>query len=57
MPGSLTRAQLSASQTTATDDKFLECAEAARADYLVTGNVRRFPEFWKGTKIIAARPL
>ena len=40
-----------------TDDKFLECAEAARADYLVTGNVRHFPRFWKGTKVITAREL
>src|SRR5271157_2651559 len=29
------------------DDKFLECADAARADYLVTGNQRYFPKFWK----------
>jgi uncharacterized protein len=40
-----------------TDNKFLECAEAARADYLVTGNVRDFPRFWKGTKVITAREL
>jgi len=40
-----------------TDDKFLECAEAVRADYLVTGNVRHFPRFWRGTKIITAREL
>jgi len=38
-----------------TDDKFLECAEAARADYLVTGNTRDFPRFWKGTKVVTAR--
>lgn len=25
------------------DNRFLECAEAARADYLVTGNTRHFP--------------
>ncbi len=34
------------------DNKFLECAEAARADYLVTGNLRDFPGFWKGTKVV-----
>lgn len=34
---------------------FLECADAARADYLVTGNQRHFPRFWKKTKIINAR--
>jgi putative PIN family toxin of toxin-antitoxin system len=34
------------------DNIFLECADAARADYLVTGNRRHFPRFWKKTKII-----
>jgi putative PIN family toxin of toxin-antitoxin system len=34
------------------DNKFLECADAARADYLITGNQRHFPRFWKNTKII-----
>src|ERR1039458_2449583 len=29
------------------DDKFLECADAARADYLITGNQRHFPKYWK----------
>jgi len=37
------------------DDKFLECADAARADYLVTGNQRHFPSFWKQTKVITSR--
>jgi uncharacterized protein len=37
------------------DDKFLECADAARADYLVTGNARHFPKFWKKTKVITSR--
>ena len=37
------------------DNIFLECADAARADYLVTGNQRHFPVFWKNTKIINAR--
>jgi len=36
------------------DDKFLECADAARADYLVTGNTRHFPKFWKKTKVITS---
>ena len=39
------------------DDKFLECAEAARADYLVTENLRDFRRFLKGTKVITAREL
>lgn len=34
------------------DNKFLECAEAASADYLVTGNLRHFPKYWKQTKVI-----
>jgi putative PIN family toxin of toxin-antitoxin system len=37
------------------DDKFLECADAARADYLVTGNQRHFPTYWKRTKVITSR--
>jgi len=37
------------------DNMFLECADAARADYLVTGNVRHFPKFWKKTKVITSR--
>jgi uncharacterized protein len=37
------------------DNMFLECADAARADYLVTGNLRHFPRFWKKTKIITSR--
>lgn len=36
------------------DNIFVECADAARADYLVTGNQRHFPQFWKNTKIIAS---
>ena len=34
------------------DNMFLECADAARADYLVTGNQKHFPRFWKKTKIM-----
>lgn len=37
------------------DLKFLQCADAARADYLITGNTRHFPAFWKKTKIITPR--
>jgi putative PIN family toxin of toxin-antitoxin system len=39
------------------DNIFVECADAARADYLVTGNQRHFPRFWKRTKIITSREL
>ncbi len=42
--------------TTDPDDNiFVECADAARADYLVTGNQRHFPRFWKKTKVITPR--
>lgn len=37
------------------DDTFLECADEARADYLVIGNLRHFPKFWKATKVVSAR--
>ena len=37
------------------DDKFLECADKGRADYLITGNLRHFPRYWKATKIVSAR--
>jgi len=37
------------------DNILLECADFARADYLVTGNQRHFPRFWKQTKIITSR--
>ena len=37
------------------DNIFLECADAARADYLVTGNQKHFPKFWKTTKVITPR--
>jgi len=37
------------------DNIFLECADVARADYLLTGNQRHFPKFWRNTKIISSR--
>ncbi len=37
------------------DNIFLERTDAARADYLVTGNQKHFPKFWKQTKIITPR--
>jgi putative PIN family toxin of toxin-antitoxin system len=37
------------------DNKFLECADAAGADYLITGNQRHFPQFWKKTKVVTPR--
>lgn len=37
------------------DNIFVAGADAARADYLITGNQRHFPKFWKNTKIISSR--
>ncbi len=38
--------------------KFLQCAEAARADYIVTGNRRDFPDNTSGvTRIVSAGEL
>ncbi len=39
------------------DNRFLECAEAARADFLVTGNKRHFPKHWRPTAVVNAREL
>lgn len=39
------------------DNRFLECCEAAGADYLITGNTRHFPRKSQGTSIITARQL
>jgi putative PIN family toxin of toxin-antitoxin system len=39
------------------DNRFLECAEAGRADYLVTGNKRHFPKRWRQTLVVNAREL
>jgi uncharacterized protein len=37
------------------DNIFLECSDAAGADYLVTGNPRHFPRFWKKTNVVTSR--
>ena len=39
------------------DNRFYECANAARADYLVTGNRKHFPKDLPPTKIVNARQL
>lgn len=39
------------------DDIFLECAQAAHAEYLVTGNLKHFPASWESTRIVTARGL
>jgi putative PIN family toxin of toxin-antitoxin system len=40
-----------------TDNRFVECAEAADADFLVTGNKRHFPKVWEKTRVVNAREL
>ena len=40
------------------DTPFIDCAVAAKADYLVTGNKRHFPEqTYGGTTVVNARQL
>ena len=39
------------------DNRFLECAEASKADYLVTGNKRHFPRPWRQVQVVNAREL
>jgi putative PIN family toxin of toxin-antitoxin system len=39
------------------DDIFLECAQAASAEYLVTGNLKHFPISLGATRIVPARWL
>jgi putative PIN family toxin of toxin-antitoxin system len=39
------------------DNRFYECADAAQADYIVTGNTRHFTKPHKNTQIISGREL
>lgn len=39
------------------DNRFYECADAAQADYIVTGNTRHFTKSHKNTRIITGRGL
>ena len=41
----------------ASDNRIYECAAAAEADYIVTGNTRHFARGYKKTKIITGRQL
>jgi uncharacterized protein len=44
------------SETSDPDDNiFLECAQAAKAHYLITGNTGHFPSHWKYTDVITPR--
>jgi uncharacterized protein len=37
------------------DNIFLECAQAAEAHYLITGNLKHFPPSWRKTRIVTPR--
>lgn len=37
------------------DNRFLECAEGAEAQWLITGNARHFPVVWRGAQVGNAR--
>ncbi len=37
------------------DNRFLECAEAAAADFPITGNARHFPAEWNKTRVVNTR--
>ena len=37
------------------DNIFLECAQTAGAQFLVTGNAKHFPRTWSETRIVTAR--
>jgi len=37
------------------DNRFLECAAAAKADFLISGNLKHYPATWGETRIVNAR--
>ena len=39
------------------DNQLLDCALAANAQYVITGNLRHFPAEWAGVQVINARRL
>ena len=39
------------------DNRFYECADAAGADYIVTGNLKHFTKPHKNTKVVNTREL
>jgi putative PIN family toxin of toxin-antitoxin system len=43
--------------TDADDNQLLDCAVAAGARYVITGNLRHFPAEWEGVEVINARTL
>jgi putative PIN family toxin of toxin-antitoxin system len=38
-----------------TDNRFLECAVSAGADYIITGNTRHFPDRFESIRIVTPR--
>lgn len=34
------------------DNIFLECAAAASAEYVITGNIRHYPALWRGIEVV-----
>jgi rRNA-processing protein FCF1 len=49
------RRRLNDIAASADDDKILECAIAANADYIVTGNIRDFRKQLRGVSVFAPR--
>ena len=39
------------------DNQLLDCALAANAQYVITGNLRHFPGEWRGINVVNARRL
>ena len=37
------------------DNRFLECLDAANAEFLITGNLRHYPLVWGAARIVNAR--
>jgi putative PIN family toxin of toxin-antitoxin system len=37
------------------DNRFLECVDAAGAEFLITGNLRHYPEVWGAARVVNAR--
>ncbi|MCX6625616.1 MAG: putative toxin-antitoxin system toxin component, PIN family [Acidobacteria bacterium] len=37
------------------DNRFLECADAGGADYIVTGNTKHFPETYEQARVVTPR--
>ena len=37
------------------DNRFLECAAAGRAEYLISGNLRHYPAEWGSALVVNAR--